>query len=280
MNMHHLILYLLLISTFALCSFWHYRENRMLSRQWRKDLDDFSAQWLTRFAWMRTLQTLAILFVCLFIIAFYHWQLFSTRHELMQSIEAQMTAEAKAAQIDGASREAAAQAEARETAMRDELMRLASMLQKPAGSAPAAAAPVAVTPTSPAAPVVLQQPAPTAAQSLEALYNPEDSTPGASAEMDRIKKRFEDMLVNYMFLRKCGQTAETDYHIITSALSQEMASINAPGRLQYDILTAAQGSFKEVYANSDCNAPETPALLAQYREYIATISRQYSVPAN
>jgi len=115
-----------------------------------------------------------------------------------------------------------------------------------------------------------------AGNSLEEVYDPELKATGDQPAMDRIKKRYEDILVTYFFLKKCGRAQPTDFHIITSALSQEMASINAPGRMQNDILNSARGSYREMYANSACEGEGLDNLSRQYTDYIATLTKNFS----
>lgn len=110
-------------------------------------------------------------------------------------------------------------------------------------------------------------------QTLEDVYNPEKRGSDTTARLDEMKKRYEDVLVLYFFLQKCGRTTPAEYHTITAALAQEMASVNAPGRLQYDILTAAQGSYREMYSKSQCEGPSVNGLYTQYQDYVRTVSQ-------
>lgn len=112
---------------------------------------------------------------------------------------------------------------------------------------------------------------------VESLYNPETTTSSNQAQMDSIKKRYEEIFVTYFFLKKCNQVNPVDFHIITSALSQEMASVNAPGRLQHDIVTAAQGSYKEMYSQTACDNQTIAALSGQYKAYIASLSSNFNL---
>lgn len=107
---------------------------------------------------------------------------------------------------------------------------------------------------------------------LEDIYNPEEQLIGNESKIDGLKKRFENILVIHLFLKKCEKTGSDDFFIIMASLSQEMASINAPGRLQHDIITAAQGSYKEIYAKSDCSDKQTDSLITQYNDYIKVLS--------
>ncbi|MDX1974471.1 MAG: hypothetical protein SFT92_02220 [Rickettsiales bacterium] len=111
--------------------------------------------------------------------------------------------------------------------------------------------------------------------SVTALFNPEAQASGKTAEWDKLKKRYEELLVTHYFLNHCTITHPYDFHVIISALAQDMASVNAPGRLQYDILTAARGSYKEMYAKTECTAEITSNLQPSYRQYIDTIAKSY-----
>lgn len=110
---------------------------------------------------------------------------------------------------------------------------------------------------------------------LEKIYEPETNSPDYQAKSDVLKKRYEELLVSYFVLKKCGLTGAADYHIILSALSHEMASINAPGRLQYDIITAAKGAYNELYANNECDERIRGTLHEEFRGYITALSDQF-----
>jgi uncharacterized coiled-coil protein SlyX len=97
-----------------------------------------------------------------------------------------------------------------------------------------------------------------------------------STQIDALKKRYEEMLVTYFVLKKCEKVKVTDYHVIISALSQEMASLEAPGRLQADILTSAQGSYQELYSNSPCDEETVEPLQAQYKIFIDAVAEQFT----
>lgn len=113
--------------------------------------------------------------------------------------------------------------------------------------------------------------------SLKAVYNPENIEAGAQAKMDEIKKRYAEIFVAYYLLKPCEKTLPTDAHVLVSALAQEMASINAPSRLQYDILTSARGSYQELYARTECNAEVITPTESQFRAYVDALTLQYAV---
>jgi hypothetical protein len=245
------VLWLFLLGILGFCGWWHVTENRKLEAKWRTDLDENSAIWLTRFAWTRSLQLMAALAVASLVIIVYDWQLRNAREETASveklKVELDQLRTKPAAAVEKPVSPAA-----------------------PAASAPAqqAAAPAYYPPTA-AAPQTQPQ------SKIENLYNPEQQGNDAQAALDRIKKRYEDILITYYFLRKCGRVQQTDFHIITSALSQEMASVNAPGRLQNDIVTAARGSYMEMYSASSCEGQGITALYTQYINYVNTLSKNF-----
>ncbi len=106
---------------------------------------------------------------------------------------------------------------------------------------------------------------------IEDIYNPETKGGDAQSVMDELKKRYENILVNYLFLKRCNEVIPNDYFVIMAALSQEMASMNAPGRLQHDIISSAQGAYEEIYAKSDCKDAQT--LKTQFTDYLAVLSK-------
>ena len=108
---------------------------------------------------------------------------------------------------------------------------------------------------------------------VEAVLEPLDED--AKSRTDALKKRYEDMLVTYFVLRQCGKNDVLDYHIIVSALSQEMASLQAPGRLQYDVLTSAQGSYKELYSGNACASETIDPLREKYQTFVDSVAAQF-----
>jgi hypothetical protein len=101
-------------------------------------------------------------------------------------------------------------------------------------------------------------------------------SPASNAEntIDKIKTRYEGVLVNYLLLKKCGKTGASDYQLITSAMQSELSTNSAPERLKYDILTAAKGSYDEIYARSTCNGDEITPTLQRYETYINNLTQK------
>lgn len=94
-----------------------------------------------------------------------------------------------------------------------------------------------------------------------------------SKELNEIKSRYESVFVNYQYLKGCGVASDTDYHIVNSALMHELASNSAPARLQYDILTAAQGTYQEIYARSGCEKENVEKMQNEFKAYVDGASK-------
>jgi len=105
-----------------------------------------------------------------------------------------------------------------------------------------------------------------------ALFAP--SAGGNQGDLDSLKRRYEELFVQYLFLAHCGLAATEDYQILSTALLKELASLNGPGRLSYDILTAARGTYDEVYAKSVCDTTEAKAGQDRFRRYVDYLRTQ------
>ena len=267
------LLFGVILGSFA---WWHVRENRQLIQAWRRDLTAESAERMERFAWSRTAQLLFVLICCMLAIIIYDQRVNEANREsvsLNQKYEQALQSKAAAQP---------------QTLPQSQV----TPLQRPAAPAAAQAAPqqrpVAppgnyypplVTGSPPAQPAPAQTPpAASPRPTVDDVYNPEKKGTGNESVMDGIKKRYENILVTYMFLKQCNKAGANDYPIITSALAQEMASVNAPGRMQADIVTAAQGSYKEMYSRSRCDDPGITTLVTQYTAYVKALSNSIAHP--
>lgn len=253
------MLLLFLVIGFAAICLWYVRDNRHLKAQWQQNTDAQVAKWISHFAWSRTAQTLLAVACLMLIIAVYDSQLKEARESIA----------------------------ALNTSLAENSKKLAD-LQAAAAKNPSVVYYPPASATSTQLPAPAEKPAATKTdddkkltnivspgETVEDIYNPEKNSPDKQSGMDDIKKRYEEILVTYMFLKKCGIATAEDFHIITSALAQEMASINAPGRLQYDILTSAQGSYKEMYSQNSCDAKGVDALESQFKDYVKVLSTNF-----
>lgn len=118
------------------------------------------------------------------------------------------------------------------------------------------------------------------ATGIDAIFGDVSAAPSPEVEqkLDALKKQYEDVLVLHFFLAKCGKSTVQDFHTINSNLSQDMASVNAPGRLQYDIMTAAKGSYDAIYAKTPCEGEQAEASEKAFRQYINQLTNRSNVP--
>ncbi len=227
---------LILSGTLIIMLLWHGMENEQLRHNLlQEQVDPGWIRRLTRFAWLRTAQIVLILGSAIILINTYEQNARQTDTSIidLQHQLAETTALLKDAQSELIARNA--------------------------------------TPVAPEEPPATHADAPIA-QGIEAVFGVPSGENVQQKAFDSLKRRYEGLLVSYKFLKKCKQTKPEDFHIINSAMMQEIASVNAPGRLQYDILTAANGSYTEIYAASRCDQAGTKSLAENFRKYIDNLT--------
>lgn len=101
----------------------------------------------------------------------------------------------------------------------------------------------------------------------ELFQSPQDTSTKDSA-IDATKTRYEELLVTYLFLKKCGIAKPSDYQKINTSMQNALVSLKAPSRLKYDILTAAKGSYDELYARTSCDSMNLEPTVKRYQEYM------------
>jgi len=253
----NILLWAILFSIFACCAWWHVRENRRLTRKWQSDLDEATAKQLVRFAWVRTAQLLYAIACASAVILVYDWQL----AESQQAVKTVPVPEA-AHQEPAKTIPAKVQPKPLQAKPKPAALPVSNSYYPPLVAQPA--------------PARIQAPPPAAAKAAPAtvddVYNPEKKSGGNEAAMDGIKKRYEDILVTYLFLKKCGRASDNDYSVIAAAMDREIAAAGAPARLPSDIIASAQGSYNEMYAKSSCDGEEVGTLSEQYTTYVKALS--------
>jgi hypothetical protein len=194
---------------------------------------------LMRFAWVRSLQLLLALVVGSVLILAYDWQLGSARSEIESLAAANQRLEI--------------------AARKPVNVVVAPPVEQPAAPAPAPA---------PAPVVAAAKPTPSP---IEQVYAPQGNS------LDDIKKRYEDILVTHLFLNRCGKAGADDYATIINGMRQESVAVGAPdvARLQVNILTAATGSYNEIYRSSRCDDPSMANLQSQYQSYITSLKERF-----
>lgn len=89
--------------------------------------------------------------------------------------------------------------------------------------------------------------------------------------LDSLKRRYENLYINYHVLQRCNTNSKTDYHLITSALMRQLGQLNAPARQQQNIANAAHGSYSELYVGLECDTPEVTNMQNDMRRYLDSV---------
>jgi len=138
---------------------------------------------------------------------------------------------------------------------------------------PAAESPKPPAP-APTQNTLAKAPAPKSSTTIQDIFEVPRNAADPDASINKIKASYEELLVTYLFLKKCDKTSASDYQLINSAMQKDLATVNAPSRLKYDILTAAKGSYDELYAKSDCQKPTVETSFQRYTAYIRKLSEK------
>lgn len=241
-----------LITVFLCLSIFHIIENRRLSNKWKSTLSLLSAKELTYFAWSRSIQLWCVIIISIIIITHSPTQPAHEKEEKPAHIAANLPII-----MDGNAPITTETPIAIQESVHPEN---AENYYPP------------ITLESSFKPVATKPSPLTKAQGIEDVFN------AGKSNVDALKTRYEDIFVSYMFLKKCGLSNPSDYQVISSALKQEMITLNAPSRLQYDILTASQGSYREVYAKNNCSKSDTENTYIQFQKLMQKLSAKSAAP--
>lgn len=136
------------------------------------------------------------------------------------------------------------------------------------------AAPQVAAPTPPPAPVketvdenydkLLQKNASATALPFSNITAFNEQNGKREAYIDWLKQHYESWLVTYYFLDKCKATLADDYKLIHESLQKELAGAHADGAVETNILTAASGSYKEMYSGVSCDGANLAATKSSY----------------
>ncbi|MBI1275756.1 hypothetical protein GC177_07280 [bacterium] len=94
--------------------------------------------------------------------------------------------------------------------------------------------------------------------------------PGDAA-LDEIKQRYEQAYVNFFVLYRCKLVDIDSLAFINSAFMLDMEKADVPANYMVDVRTAAQGTYKELYAALPCDDPSLKAMTDQHKAYILNI---------
>ena len=70
--------------------------------------------------------------------------------------------------------------------------------------------------------------------------------------LDDLKAKYEGLFVSYYYLKRCNALSKTEFHLLNSALIQELTDMNARAGVRKRILEAAKGTHDELYAQAPC----------------------------
>lgn len=257
------IMWVVLAVVTAMAVAWHWHENRLMERSLREaEVDDFSRARLMHFAWERSSRFLLVLLGLLGILMFYEWQARHVAGEQAAAVPPSLPAPVIAVPAAAPPLAAAAPAEPPQAA--------APAAQEPPPSPAAQEAPSAAATAAP--------PLRTIPGIVGEVYAPDQHSQELPVQLDQLKQRYEAMFVTHFFLLRCKAARAEDFHVINSSLMQELASYNAQSRLQYDILTAARGSYDEIYARTPCTPANVTSLKSDYTKYIQALAGQSNMP--
>lgn len=101
-------------------------------------------------------------------------------------------------------------------------------------------------------------------------FNEKDSK--QQAMIDWLKQRYENWLITYYYLQKCGLADKTDFDIIRASLHRELNALQTDTAMAEDnILMAANGSYNELYASASCNDERMKATKVAYETWMAPL---------
>lgn len=105
-----------------------------------------------------------------------------------------------------------------------------------------------------------------------------DAEGGEPNALDAIKKRYEGLFVSYLFHKRCERATEDDFNILTKILRKETMYLDTPENFQADIIDAAKGSYREVYARLECDDAGGMENAEKFREFINQLHKQDEYP--
>ncbi len=242
MDAELIIILLLLFVTFCITLFFHFTEKKRLKSYIKNKYHPDLTKEISFFFTYQTIYLLFIIIISIMVITFYSWRLTDTNNKLLQlQNNALITKTIETEQLENKNTTALAPAPENTTNTT-----------------------VAISKNS-------------AQSTIEEVFN-SDQKPDINSAIDNIKRRYEELLVNYFFLQKCGKTTEKDYQIIFQSLQKEAIPLHAPERLQYDVLTAAKGSYDELYSKNECIAPNVESSYKQFNDYIILLENRINNP--
>lgn len=107
----------------------------------------------------------------------------------------------------------------------------------------------------------------------ESIFSPASAQASAEMEhtskLDELKVKYEDLIVTYLYLAGCKQATEQEFNTIIYSLDAEMMGLEAAPSLRDNIITAAKGSYQEIYSGSGCDEATLAPTRAGFQAFLA-----------
>jgi hypothetical protein len=91
--------------------------------------------------------------------------------------------------------------------------------------------------------------------------------------IDWLKERYEAWLISYFYLKKCKSINEQDIDIIMKSLDIELIKVRADSKVKNNIITAATGSYNEMYNTIPCNESSLTSTLKAYNVNLQNLKK-------
>lgn len=271
----HLVIWLTFAGLWVSVALWHARENKALLRAMgMAGLHVGFVVQMVRFAWSRSAQQLIIIFVAGASLIAYDWHNLGLRAPSVFSILAASSSSAPA-QLPPESQPnfiAMPQTNPQWVSYAQANAVNAAMLSNLAPAAGGISQIPALTPSAQDELDTMRQ-----ASLMQEVYAPQQGV-GVQSEIDRVKQAYEDILVTFYFLQKCDRAKEEDYLTIYHALSGELRSLGAHTQVESDVMTAAKGSYQEIYSKISCISQDLNYIESHFNAYTQTLAQGVIVP--
>lgn len=118
-------------------------------------------------------------------------------------------------------------------------------------------------------------------QIITDLLAPEATDGSVEAELDVLKRKYENGLIGAYILHHCNRATEHEITSLTIALKNELspraADLKAlgmtPQEFMNNIATGAEGSFQALYSHMDCNTAAISQLEADFTKFMSNANK-------
>lgn len=89
--------------------------------------------------------------------------------------------------------------------------------------------------------------------------------------LDTLKEKYEELFINYYYLKRCKAITPIEFHLMNSGLIQELTDLNAPAGIRKNILVAAKGTHDEMYINASCDKEIITPMQSNIQTYLQEV---------